>query len=64
MNQLRKCIVEDLYEIPSIFNTGRYNFDMILSSHRASYNKVGLGYEPKINAKNFTNICIKEIVGE
>lgn len=73
LNQLRKCVVnsikykncnsfrteiEDLLEILSKFIKGRDNLYMILSNQRASYNKVGLGYQPNNNAKYFMSICI------
>lgn len=32
--------------------------------HRASYNKVGIDYEPKNNAKMFSNICHANIISK
>lgn len=39
---------------------GRDNLVMILSSQRASYNKVGLGCQPDNNAKSFKNIYLSK----
>lgn len=38
----------------------RDNLDIISSSQRASYNKVGLGCQPDNNAKSFKNICLSK----
>lgn len=53
-----KIEIKYLHETLGKFIKGGENLDMIQSSHKAAYNKVGLGYEPKINTNNFNNICI------
>lgn len=39
------------------FNKGRDKLNLLLGSQRDSYNKFGLGYEPKNNSEIFSNIC-------
>lgn len=39
------------------FTKGIDNLTLILGNQRESYNKAGLGYEPKNNAKGFIKIC-------
>lgn len=49
--------VYDLQKTLVKFTQGRDNLEVLLGNQIASYNKVGLGYEPKNNNKNFENIC-------
>lgn len=39
------------------FTKGTYNLKLLLGNQIMSYNKVGLGYEPKNYSKSFRNIC-------
>lgn len=39
------------------FIKGRYNLNLLLGNQRASYNKSGLGYEPKNIIESFSITC-------
>lgn len=38
------------------FTKGRDVINFMISNQRATYNKIGLGYEPKNNAKSFNHV--------
>lgn len=49
--------IDDLHNTLDKFIKGMENFNLIIGNQRATYNKVGLGYELKNNAKSFGSIC-------
>lgn len=48
--------IHELHNTLDKFPKGTNKLNILLGNKRVSYNKAGLGYEPKNNSKHFSNI--------
>ena len=59
-NKELKFKIEDLTKIVTNFTNGKKNLDNLLGSQRYVFDKVGIGYNPKIKEKHFQRFFVNE----